>query len=224
MPPRNLSTKNLLVVVAVALLLIALGVYLYGKQGGLPGGSEQVTSTSQVSTTTSLTPEEEAQLVQNFGLNLQAQINLAQKRKLAGDYKGALQTLEQANKTFPNNAVVLNNFGDLYLNFLKDYPKAEESYLKLVENYPRQLSAYHALVEIYTWTALKSDTKKENILKQGITANPQAFDLMVLLARQYKEVGRTTEARTQYEAAVAAATAAGSTSAAASIQAELDTL
>lgn len=223
MPPRNLSTKNLLVVAAVAFLLIALGVYLYGKQGSFPT-TEQATSTLPFGTSTQLTPEEEAQLVEDYGLNLRSQIQLGTERKAVGDYEGAARAWIEAGNTFPSNVVSFNNLGDLYLNFIKDYPKAETAYLKVIQNDPRQINAYRQLVDIYTWTTLKSDTNKENILTQGITANPQAFDLMVLLARHYKGVGRTIEARTQYEAAVAAATAAGSASAAASIQAELDTL
>jgi tetratricopeptide (TPR) repeat protein len=226
MPPKHLSFRNLTVTAVGALILIAMGVYLFNQQqGGIARTpNENATSTVGNATSTGLTPEQEAQIIDDYGLDLRAQNNLALQRKAAGDYAGAIEIWNRAGVTYPGNIISFNNLGDLYLTILKDYPKAEKAYLQVVKNSPGQLNGYLTLYEIYTQTTLKSEIAAKSILEQGIAANPKAFDLMVKLARIYREAGQNTQARAQYEAAIAAATANGQASAAASIQSELNTL
>jgi hypothetical protein len=51
-------------------------------------------------------------------------------RKIAGDYQGAVEAWTYAAKAGPSpvNYVAYGNLGDLYLNFVHDYAKAENAY------------------------------------------------------------------------------------------------
>lgn len=126
--------------------------------------------------------------------------------KDAGDYAMAAKVWEYASVLAPTNIVSPLNLGDLYANYVKDYPKAEKNYLQEIANNQNSPLAYRALYELYTETSYKpSATAAEDILRKGIAANPQATDLQVLLARYYAQSGRKEDAKMQYEAAIASA-------------------
>lgn len=147
--------------------------------------------------------------------------SLGTVRKIAGDFEGAKQAWEYVTKLAPNNATPLYNLADLYMNFLKDYPKAESMYKKVIGINPTDTNAYRNLFEIYTGTSyIPTATAAQEILKKGIVAVPDAVDLQVLLARYYKGQGRANEARATYDAAIAVATKAGNVALAAQLTEE----
>ena len=161
---------------------------------------------------------------QRIAKNVQDQmawINLGTVRKVAGDYQGAIKAWQYIAKLYPTNPTAFANLADTYANFIKDYSKAETNYLTVIKLYPADTSSYTNLFTIYTTTSYKpTSTSAENILKRGITANPKAIDLQVILARYYKSLGRTADAKAQYTAAVANAQSQNNQSLATQIQQE----
>ena len=153
--------------------------------------------------------------------NFQALITLGTWRKMAGDYAGAAADWNYAAALYPKDASVYDNLGSLYQDFLKDHAKAEAAYLTAIKNRPADLNAYRSLYALYTDYGYKADTNAgEQILKQGIAANPKAADLQVLLARYYAAHKNPAAARTEYDSAITAAKAAGQTDVAAQLSAE----
>jgi len=152
--------------------------------------------------------------------SLDALLALGLKNKQAGDYAGAAAAWQRASALYPANIVSFNNLGDLYMNFLPNYPAAESNYLREITNLPVDINAYRALFELYTYHYKQGTPAAEDILKKGAAANPKAYDLQVLLARYYRDSGRTANARAMYEAAAANARAQGLTELAAQIQQE----
>lgn len=150
-----------------------------------------------------------------------AWINLGTIRKINEDYSGAEAAWVYVTELYPKNSIAFSNLGDLYMNFLHDYTKADASYLSAIKDAPTDTSSYKNLFTLYTTTSYKpTATAAENILKEGIAANPKAVDLQVMLARYYTAQGRTADAAAEYSAAIANATAQGQTDLAAQIQAE----
>ena len=60
----------------------------------------------------------------------------------------------------------------------------------------------------------------EDTLKAAIASNSKAVHFRVLLARYYKDAGRTAEAKAQYDAAIAKARELGNTTLATQLEAE----
>lgn len=153
--------------------------------------------------------------------DFRAWIDLGSMREAAGDYQGAISAWGYVEKLYPANPTAYLNLADLYLNYLKDYPKAEASYLLAAKYAPTDSDIYANLFTLYTTTSYKpSATAAEDILKKGIAASPKSVNLQVLLARYYKSLGRTADAKVEYDAAIANAKAQGQTALAAEIQAE----
>ena len=79
---------------------------------------------------------------------------------------------------------------------------------------------YRDLFNVYANFYKQNAGNAESTLKAGIAANPKAIDLSILLAQYYRDHGRTAEAKAQYDLAIAAAKAAGSTSLVATLETE----
>ena len=152
--------------------------------------------------------------------DLKQWVNLGVIRKAAGDYEGARVVWEYVSAVSPSNPISFNNLGDLYANFLHNYPKAESNFLVAIKNKPNDTNPYISLFNIYS-AIDKNKTSAEDILKKGIAANPKAVDMQVLLARYYKDNGRTAEAKAEYQSAMANAQAQGQTDLANQINEEL---
>lgn len=216
-------------------LIIGAGIYgLYTaqKKGVSPFSTTNATSTLQAATTTTvtagqeLTAEEQKLVAKTLKeLDLKGMIDRARAFKNAGNYDAAIAVLTQATQTFPNDTVSFNNLADIYLSFKKDYAKAEYNYKKVIANNATELNAYRQLLELYTTTSYKpTNTAAADIVAQALKALPNAYDLQLILARHYKGIGDTANARIQYQAAYDNATRQGLTSVAASIKTELDAL
>lgn len=177
--------------------------------------SLDATVCQQIQTKVAAAVEALSQKTNDFG----AWINLGTLRKMVGDYKGAAEAWEYVSKIYPTQPTSFSNLGDLYMSYLHDNAKAETNYLTAIKNYPAGADAYRALAELYQ-SGFRGGSAAEDILKKGIKAAPQAIDLQVLLARYYTAAGRTADAAATYDAAIAAATAAGNTSLAASLEVE----
>jgi tetratricopeptide (TPR) repeat protein len=153
-------------------------------------------------------------------------LGLGTLRKMGGDYQGAIEDWNYVGKDGNSlSSVAYGNLADLYLNFVKNYPQAEASYKAAIALNPAYPDYYQGLFTLYTTTSYKpSPTAAEDILKQGIAANPKAVDLQVTLAVYYKSLGRTADAKAEFDAAIANAKSQGQTDLAAQIQAEESSL
>ena len=152
-------------------------------------------------------------------------INLGLIRKEAGDNLGAITAWTYVTKIYPTSPVAFKNLGDVYMNFIKDYPKAESNWLAAIKIDPIDPAIYSNLFGLYTMTSYTpTAAAPANILKRGIAANPKSVDLMVTLARYYQKQGDRADAKVQYSAAIASARAQGWTTIATQIQQEADSL
>lgn len=141
-------------------------------------------------------------------------------RYVVKDYIGAGAAWEYAALLGPDTTTPFANLGDLYTFYLKDYAKAETNLKKAIANDPSKSARfYRSLYELYTMWKPNTDMPAQT-LKDGIKQTPDALDLHVLLARYYKEKGKTTESRAAYDAAISVATKAGNTEAVAQLRAE----
>ena len=153
-------------------------------------------------------------------LDLKAWLDLGTLRKMGGDWKAAETAWKFVTTAAPGNTGAFWDLGDLYMNFLNQYPAAETAYKKVIALDPTNVSAYDALFQMYR-NLYKQDTSSAvDILKQGIAKNPSATDLMIELARYYKSEGSITSAKQYYDQAIAAAQKAGNTQLVADLKVE----
>ncbi len=96
-------------------------------------------------------------------------LNLGIWRKTLGDYEGAKEAWEFVTLIRPTDAVAFHNLGDLYSQYLIDFPKAEQYYLTAIAKEPGTPFYYMKLHEFYRYFVKKLDLA-ENILAQGIKA------------------------------------------------------
>lgn len=150
-------------------------------------------------------------------------IDLGTLRKLLGDTTGAREAWEYAGKLNIQQPLAFFNLANLYVQ-LKDNVKAEANFQKAISLSPSNPTLYRSLFEFYRDVYKQGGTAAEDALKAGISKVPGAVDLKVLLARYYKEEGRTAEARIQYEAAISTATAQGQRELVSALQAELNAM
>lgn len=151
-------------------------------------------------------------------------LELGIQYKIAGDYEGAKEAWEYASALSPNNYVSFSNLGDLYTNYLKNYPKAEENFKISIKNKSDYIGGYRALHELYRYSYKEKANLAPQILKEGLSKNPKSTDLMVLLAQYYKETGDKDTARTYYQKALTEAKAQGNTSLAVLLEQEIASL
>ncbi len=140
-------------------------------------------------------------------VDFDAWIDLGEARKLGGDYAGAAADWEYVSVIYPKNIVSFANLGDLYTNFLPNYPKAAANYEHEIANNPAYEDSYSDLFSLFTNQYPQGTTTPQNVLKEGIAASPQSVDLYVLLARYYVSKGDTADAKIEYQVAIAQAQA-----------------
>ena len=100
--------------------------------------------------------------------------------KTAGDYNAAEAVWLYLTKVSPNSKVAFQDLGDLYENFLKNYPKAESNYLAALKIDPRNIDIYRDLYMMYKYQYKTNTTAAADILVQGLQANPNNPDLLQL--------------------------------------------
>ncbi len=152
-------------------------------------------------------------------LDFNAWINVGTLNFMAGNYETAKQVWQYTSAQWPSNHASHNNLGELYMSYLKDYPKAEKEFLAAIVNKPDDTNPYRNLFTLYSETSYKpSNSAAEDILKKAIAANPRAVDMQYTLAVYLKKLGRTDEAMAMFQAAIDNATKQGQTQLAAQIK------
>lgn len=103
---------------------------------------------------------------------LEGWLNLGLWRKTLGDYEGAAEAWQFATLIRPNDPVAFHNLGDLYSQFLPDFPSAEKYYKMAVEkDKSHQPFFYVKLYEFYRYYEKNMDAA-ENTLLDGLKTNP----------------------------------------------------
>ncbi len=109
-------------------------------------------------------------------------LDLGIYRKIAMDYKGAEEVWSYiaVAGSVETNYIAYGNLGDLYMNFLKNYPKAESSYKSAIALKPDVIDYYRNLYTLYRYAYKTDTTSASDILTQGLKANPSNPDLLQL--------------------------------------------
>lgn len=111
---------------------------------------------------------------------LQSAIDL----KNNGDYRRAEEILLRITGEWKTDFVAFNNLGDLYQNYLKDYPKAETAHKKVIALNPAFIQAYINLYDLYRLYYTEKKDQAVVILREGLKNNPKDTQLRVLLERE----------------------------------------
>jgi len=96
---------------------------------------------------------------------------LATRRKMIEDYKGAEEIWIYLTKISPKNFIAYVNLGDLYGYYLHDNKKAEATFLSGVEVLPHSVELYVRTVDFYT-VIMKDPEKARNFLKASMVKYP----------------------------------------------------
>jgi tetratricopeptide (TPR) repeat protein len=110
-------------------------------------------------------------------------IELGDLRKEAGDYEGAEADWKYMSALYPTNVVSNANLGDLYTNYLHEYPQAAAALKAQIANDPTDVYIYDNLFSLYTNQYPQSTAVITAMLKAGIAANPNAAELKADLAK-----------------------------------------
>jgi len=121
-------------------------------------------------------------------LSFNAWVEIGTLRKTTGDYAGAAEDWHYIAKVYPNSTVPFDNLGDLYMNFIKNYPQAEENFKASIAFSPGNIHAYQQLFSLYTIYGYKADTSAAaDLIAKGLAANPGNETLLQL--KQQLETG-----------------------------------
>jgi len=114
-------------------------------------------------------------------------LQLGVDRKIAGDYQGAAEAWNYV-AAFKSNVqyIAYGNLGDLYMNFVKDYPKAEANYKAAIALNPQFIDYYRDLFTLYSSFYKTNTTAAADIVAQGLKANPNNPDLLQLQSQLKK--------------------------------------
>jgi len=96
---------------------------------------------------------------------------LATRRKMIEDYKGAEEIWIYLTKIAPKNFIAYVNLGDLYGYYLHDNHKAEATLLAGIELLPHSVELYVRIVDFYT-VVMKDPRKARNFLKASMVKYP----------------------------------------------------
>lgn len=107
-------------------------------------------------------------------------------KKAIEDYAGARDIWVYVTIARPHEVIAFLNLGDLYTNYLKDYSKAEKNYQNAIKAEPKNAMGYLGLSDLYIFFYKEKAGQAEQILKQGIAANPGDVNLQKALARLYE--------------------------------------
>ena len=108
-------------------------------------------------------------------------LQLGTDRKIAHDYTGAAEAWSYVAANKSNiQYIAYGNLGDLYMNFVKDYPKAEANYKAAIALNPQFIDYYRDLFNLYRGFYKTNTTAAADIVAQGLKANPNNPDLLQL--------------------------------------------
>lgn len=121
-------------------------------------------------------------------------IKLGLYKKIIGDYEGSRDAWEYASIIRPGNSLSFANLGELYWRYLHLYSQAEKNFRMSLTNDPANPSVYVSLSGVYFHSLKEKSNLADDILLEGIAANPQSIDLPKALASLYERQGEYAKA------------------------------
>lgn len=115
-------------------------------------------------------------------------------KKVIGDYEGARDAWEYAGIIRPENSVTFANLGELYWKYLPDFPRSEKNFLISIKNKKSDPAVYISLSELYSYSYTSKSDLADDVLLEGIAANPDSTNLMRTLAYLYERQGNFVSA------------------------------
>jgi len=121
-------------------------------------------------------------------------IQLGTLKKTIGDYIGARDIWEYASVKRPLNSVSFANLGELYWRYLHQYNLAELNFKTSIKNDPANSGVYVSLSGVYFYSMKDKANLADDVLLEGIAANPKSMDLPRALASLYEKQGEYAKA------------------------------
>lgn len=114
-------------------------------------------------------------------------IQIGLLKKTIGDFEGARDAWEYASVIEPLNSLSFANLGELYWRYLHDYPKSENNLKISIEHKPDDIFTYVSLAELYHYSFTEKKDLADDVLLNGLKANPENDTLMRRLAYLYEQ-------------------------------------
>jgi len=127
-----------------------------------------------------------AKMAQESPEYIAAWLQVALLKKAIEDYEGARDIWVYVTIARPHEATAFLNLGDLYTNYLKDYPRAEKNYQNAIKAEPKNALGYLGLSDLYVFFYTEKEARAEQVLKEGIAASPGEVNLQKALSRLYE--------------------------------------
>lgn len=108
-------------------------------------------------------------------------------KKMIGDFEGARDSWEYAGVVSPLNSVSFANLGELYWRYLHDYPKSESNFKISIKNKPNDPLTYISFSGLYFYSYKEKQDLADDVLFDGLKANPEDTNLMKALASLYEK-------------------------------------
>lgn len=121
-------------------------------------------------------------------------IEIGLLKKIIGDFEGARDAWEYAGLIRPTNSVSFANLGELYQHYLPDHAKAEKNFRRAVTNKPDDVMVYVSFSDLYSYSYKEKAGLADDILLEGLQANPGDVNLMKALAALYEREGDKAKA------------------------------
>lgn len=139
--------------------------------------------------------------LQNFGKSVKENpdsfsswLQLGLLKKTIGDYEGARDAWEYASIIRPLNDVSFANLGQLYWRYLHLYAQAETNFKTAIKNNPHDSGTYVSLSDLYFYSLKEKADLADDVILEGIAANPKNTDLPKSLAYLYEKKGEYASA------------------------------
>lgn len=118
-------------------------------------------------------------------------------KKVIGDFEGARDAWEYAGVIRPQNSVSFSNLGEVYWRYLPDFPRSERNFKTAIANNSADVMVYVSLSQLYLYSYTEKFMLADEVIVEGLAANPDNIDLLKALARVYeiqKEYAHAIEA------------------------------
>lgn len=142
------------------------------------------------------------QQIENEPNELTHWLALASTMKAIQSYDQAEEVWLYITEKWPDDPTAFANLGDLYANFLPDYPKAEWAFKQAIaktENINEHLIFYRNLHRLYQQKYQEKTDLADDILFEALEKYPDEPDFLTLLADYYQNEGDKEKAIEYYE-------------------------
>lgn len=108
-------------------------------------------------------------------------------KKTIGDFQGAADAWEYAGVIQPLNSLSFANLGELYWRYIPNFPRSEANLKTSIKHKADDLQTYTTLAELYHYSYKEKYELADDVLLDGLKANPGSDTLMRRLAFLYEQ-------------------------------------